>query len=72
MTTTQRLEVTGMTCGHRAAAVTEEVSAIASVSEVAINLVAGGSSTVTVTSETPVSADAVAAAVDEAGYTLVR
>jgi copper chaperone len=72
MTTTQSFEVTGMTCGHCAAAVTEEVSAIASVSEVAINLVAGGSSTVTVTSETPVSADAVAAAVDEAGYTLVR
>ena len=37
-----------------------------------IDLVAGGTSPVTVTSEQPLDDAAVAAAVDEAGYELVR
>jgi copper chaperone len=57
--------VTGMTCGHCVAAVTEEVSQIPGVSTVDVDLASGG---LTVTSEAPVSEDAVRAAVEEAGY----
>ena len=62
--------VTGMTCGHCIAAVTEELSALDGVSTVAVDLVAGGTSAVQVTSEAPLDDSAVAAAVDEAGYAL--
>ncbi|PZP19677.1 MAG: copper chaperone, partial [Kocuria rhizophila] len=47
------------------------VTALDGVSEVRIDLVAGGTSTVTVTAARPLSAEAVRAAVEEAGYTLV-
>jgi len=60
--------VTGMTCSHCVKAVTEEISAIPGVSDVAVELETG---LVTVVAETDPTADAVAAAVDEAGYTLV-
>ena len=60
--------VQGMTCGHCVAAVTEEVSAIPGVSDVAVDLASGQ---VTVTAETDPTPESVAAAVDEAGYTLV-
>jgi len=60
--------VQGMTCGHCVSAVTEEISAIPGVSGVAVDLATG---LVTVTADADPSADAVAAAVDEAGYTLV-
>ena len=60
--------VTGMTCGHCVKAVTEEISTIVGVTDVAVELESG---LVTVTAETDPSAEAVAAAVDEAGYTLV-
>jgi len=60
--------VQGMTCGHCVKAVTEEVSAIPGVSAVAVELETG---LVTVTAENDPTVDAVAAAVDEAGYTLV-
>jgi len=60
--------VQGMTCGHCVASVTEEISAIPGVSDVAVELETG---LVTVTAETDPSTEAVAAAVDEAGYTLV-
>ena len=66
-TTTQSYGVTGMTCGHCASAVTEEVKAIPGVTDVSVDLVAGGTSTVTVTGEEPITVDAVAAALDEAG-----
>jgi copper chaperone CopZ len=62
--------VTGMTCGHCVTAVTEEVGALPGVTDVAIDLVPGGTSQVTVTSDEPLDRDAVAAAVDEAGYQL--
>lgn len=68
--TTAKYDVSGMTCAHCVAAVTEEVSAIPGVSAVDITLTVGGNSQVTVTSEAPLSLDAVRAAVDEAGYTL--
>jgi copper ion binding protein len=60
--------VTGMTCGHCAGAVTEEVSKIPGVTGVQVDVAAGR---VTVESDQPVAADAVAAAVDEAGYEVV-
>jgi copper chaperone len=59
--------VTGMTCAHCVAAVTEEVGAVPGVTEVGVDLATGA---LTVTSQTPVDDDAVAAAVDEAGYAL--
>ena len=56
--------VTGMTCDHCRAAVESEVSAIAGVSAVAVDL-AGGR---VVVSGEGVTDAAVVAAVDEAGY----
>jgi copper chaperone CopZ len=68
--TTTTLHVTGMTCEHCVKAVTEELSALDGVQGVDVDLVAGGTSSVTVRSATPLSDDAVRAAVDEAGYEL--
>ncbi len=59
--------VDGMTCGHCAHAVTAELSVLTGVSGVSVDLVPGGSSPVTVTSEAPLTAAAVAAALAEAG-----
>ena len=67
---TQTVAVQGMTCGHCVKAVTEEVTAIPGVTDVAVDLVNGGTSTVTITAEAPVSDEAIAAAIDEAGYTI--
>jgi copper chaperone CopZ len=67
-TTTTTFTVDGMTCGHCVHAVTTELSALDGVSDVSVELVAGGSSPVTVTSATPLADDTVAAAVVEAGY----
>jgi copper chaperone len=69
-TTTTSYSVTGMTCSHCVAAVTEEVSRLDGVSAVDVDLNPGGDSRVTVTSTVPLPVDAVREAVDEAGYTL--
>jgi copper ion binding protein len=63
--TTATYTVTGMTCGHCVASVTEEVSQIPGVTDVDVDLESGG---LTVTSEAPVEEAAVRAAVEEAGY----
>ncbi|MFD1860222.1 copper chaperone [Aeromicrobium camelliae] len=68
--TTSTYRVTGMTCGHCVAAVTEELQALDGVTDVTVDLVAGGTSTVTVASDQPLDDAAVAEAVDEAGYAL--
>jgi copper chaperone len=60
--------VEGMTCGHCATSVREEVSELEGVQSVDVDVESGR---VTVTSEAPLPADAVAAAVTEAGYRLV-
>ena len=60
--------VTGMTCAHCQRAVTEEISAVAGVESVTIDLASGS---VTVTADRPVDRADIAAAVDEAGYVLV-
>ncbi len=57
--------VTGMTCGHCAASVSEEVRQIAGVTDVEVDVPTGA---VTVTSTEPLDQDAVKAAVEEAGY----
>jgi copper chaperone len=62
--------VTGMTCGHCVAAVTEEVGKVAGVKDVTVELVNGGESKVTVASDGEVNVDDVRTAVDEAGYVL--
>jgi len=58
------LVVPGMSCGHCKAAVTAEVSAVAGVERVEVDL---DTKLVTVYG-TDVSRDAVVAAIDEAGY----
>jgi copper chaperone len=64
--------VSGMTCGHCVKSVTQELSSLDGVQEVSVDLVAGGTSTVTVTSDAALDADAVRGAVDEAGYAVVE
>ncbi|MET0865943.1 MAG: heavy-metal-associated domain-containing protein [Nakamurella sp.] len=64
--------VSGMTCAHCVAAVTEEIGGLAGVSDVAVDLHVGGESRVTVTSTGPLPLDAVRDAVDEAGYILAN
>jgi len=71
-TSTQSFEVEGMTCGHCVSSVTEELSGLAGVEGVDVQLVAGGRSTVTVAADAPLRLDDVRAAVTEAGYSLVE
>ena len=59
--------VTGMTCSHCVASVTEEISEIEGVTDVAVALPTGA---VTVTSTKPVDDADIRAAVEEAGYQL--
>jgi copper chaperone CopZ len=61
-------QVTGMTCAHCQRAVTEEIAAVAGVESVTVDLATG---TVTVTASAPLDRADIAAAVDEAGYSLV-
>lgn len=70
MSTTATYPVIGMTCGHCVHAVTEEVRRLPGVDDVAVDLVPGGTSTITVTSSAPLDDDSVRGAVDEAGYEL--
>ncbi len=68
--TTTTFGVDGMTCDHCVQHVTTELTAIPGVTDVHIELLPGASSPVTVTSEAPLSDEAIAAAIDEAGYAL--
>jgi copper chaperone CopZ len=67
VTTTRTYLVEGMTCDHCARAVTDELGALAGVTAVAVDLVAGGSSSVHVSGEQPLTEQQVAEALDEAG-----
>lgn len=64
---TQTYTVDGITCGHCAGSVTDEVSGIAGVTSAEVDLDAG---TVTVVAASTIDDAAVAAAVTEAGYRL--
>ena len=61
------ITVVGMTCAHCVNAVTAELSAIAGVNSVEIDLDSGH---VAIESADELSADDIAAAIDEAGYSL--
>lgn len=65
--TTQTYHVEGMTCGHCVSAATAELAALAGVTNVAVQLNAGATSVITLTSTTPIEVEAIAAALDEAG-----
>lgn len=67
MTNTQTFQVSGMTCGHCAGAVTEELEALEGVTAVEVDLVAGGTSTVTVQAQRRLDESEVSTALDEAG-----
>ncbi|WP_306231494.1 heavy-metal-associated domain-containing protein [Agrococcus beijingensis] len=67
----QTFEVEGMTCGHCVSSVTEEISGLAGVEGVQVELVVGGRSKVTVNADAPLRLDDVRAAVSDAGYSLV-
>lgn len=59
--------VTGMTCEHCVRAVTSELSSLGGVSGVAVDLIPGGVSLVTVTSNALLPETEVSDALDEAG-----
>ncbi|MFB8128705.1 heavy-metal-associated domain-containing protein [Streptomyces mirabilis] len=60
--------VTGITCGHCAASVTEEITTLAGVKKVDVDVESGR---VTVASDSPLATEDIRAAVTEAGYELV-
>ncbi len=63
--------VAGMTCEHCVRAVSDELTALAAVRSVRVDLVDGAPSRVTVDATEVLDEQAVRAAVDEAGYELV-
>lgn len=66
-----QLSISGMTCGHCVASVTEELKEVSGVQDVRVDLVAGGVSTAVVTSAEPIEPKLLGEAVAEAGYTVV-
>ncbi|TDC20934.1 copper chaperone [Streptomyces sp. 8K308] len=68
MSDTITYRVSGMSCGHCEKAISAEVGALPGVAEVSA---AADTGLVTVVAETPLTDDAVRAAVDEAGYELL-
>ena len=66
---TRTYTVTGMTCSHCVNSVGSEIKQLPGVTDVQVDLSSGA---VTVTSDLPLDDAAVAAAVDEAGYAVVR
>ncbi|SOC57416.1 heavy-metal-associated domain-containing protein [Ornithinimicrobium cerasi] len=66
---TTKIVVSGMTCGHCVASVTEELKGVDGVLEVRVeDLVKGGDTDVFVESDGPLDLPAARAAVEEAGY----
>ena len=69
----QIFPVTGLTCAHCVGAITSEVRAVPGVTDVQIDLVAGGTSAVSVTADKAITDAEVTAALEEAGeYQLVN
>ena len=64
--------IDGMTCEHCVLSIDEAFRELPGVTDVRVDLVAGGRSTATVTSTESLDDTAVDAAVDEAGYTLAE
>lgn len=65
--TTATYQASGMTLEHWVRAVTGELENLDGVRDVRVDLHPGGESAVTVSSHAPLAAEAVAAALDEAG-----
>jgi copper chaperone len=63
----QAFQVVGMTCSHCVTSVSEEVSALAGVREVSVDLATGR---LELKTDQPVTTEAVRGAVEEAGYSL--
>jgi len=68
MSSTTTVTVRDMTCGHCVSAVTQELTALPGVTNVAVDLHQGGDSPVRLTSSTDLDPAAVRTAVEEAGY----
>ena len=66
------LNISGMTCGHCVASVTEELEALDGVEAVKVDLNAGGISTAVVTSNRTMAPAELGEAVAEAGYLVVE
>lgn len=66
---TSTVIVSGMTCGHCAASVREEVGALAGVTDVDVDVASGR---VTISSSAPIEADAIRGAIEEAVYHLAQ
>jgi copper chaperone len=64
---TTSITVAGMTCGHCASSVREEIGDIPGVTAVDVDLITG---TVTIDSDSPVRSEAIKSAVEDAGYQL--
>ncbi|ARJ07545.1 hypothetical protein GCM10010988_39200 [Cnuibacter physcomitrellae] len=67
---TQEYLVTGMTCSHCVSSVSEEIATIDGVRSVHVDLRVGGASRVAVRSEKAIEDSRIAAAVEEAGYSI--
>jgi len=67
MSTTTTVTVTGMSCGHCAASVREEITEIPGVRAVDVDLTSG---TVTIDSDIVVEPSAIRTAIEDAGYQL--
>jgi copper chaperone CopZ len=70
--TTTTVSVDGMTCAHCVRAVTDELNAVEGITVVNVDLHAGAASLVQFRSSRPVDETEIAAAIDEAGYSLTR
>ena len=68
---TTTINVSGMTCGHCVSSVTEELTELPGVENVAVNLNAGGISEVTITSTLTLRPEEISEAIAEAGYLVV-
>ncbi|WP_018135017.1 heavy-metal-associated domain-containing protein [Acaricomes phytoseiuli] len=69
--TISTVRVSGMTCEHCVSSVSKELTALASVQKVDVDLSPGGISTVRITADRPLSDIEISEAIAEAGY-LVR
>lgn len=65
------VNISGMTCGHCVASVTEELQEIDGVENVEVDLNKSGASTTTITSNKELSHSEISEAVAEAGYLVV-
>ena len=67
-TITTDVSVTGLTCGSCASRVSTAVGGLDGVDDVRVELVAGGTSTVSLSSSAPLQEDDIIAAIEQAGY----